>query len=472
MTAHRGVSTFERIEALVACDELYDLADAVPTTDPTVGGRPRHYPTYMWILYDALVSVWGSARRVEAELGHRVTWGTLRTLIRTRFPDDPGRWLPEQPMRRWHYLYGRTRWLTHPDVLPHLHQIHRASAIGQARSLGLLDPDGPGSFTHPDLTRMIYADGKVITPLFRARPDTRIVNKETGEVRTPRYEADAGLHFEGTGETAWGTKWVIAAVRSPEVHGRVILDVDWVPTPGGETQTAMGTFAHLATAAPGAQGVIYDTALRGVHHHQLLRHHGLLPVNKVAAAEGTGPRTKGRRRREKSTYVETRQITLPDGTDTTIDIFARGGTIGIATLTDTGDTVFTPLRRIRTTRTRDKAGTYRWYNHHRLPDRYGGRDITIRLHGNDDDTRRRFNRTENVRPIPPGDPDFTRLYRRRNDAESINRALDDTMYLRRAHTIGHRRQHLNLLTHALGVNALATHRHRQRTGDPPLTTAA
>ena len=49
------------------------------------------------------------------------------------------------------------------------------------------------------------------------------------------------------------------------------------------------------------------------------------------------------------------------------------------------------------------------------------------------------NRAENVRQIPPGDPDFETLYRRRNDAESINRHLDGTLWLRRAHRIGNRR---------------------------------
>jgi len=77
----------------------------------------------------------------------------------------------------------------------------------------------------------------------------------------------------------------------------------------------------------------------------------------------------------------------------------------------------------------------------------------------------------NIRPIAPSDPEFAALYGRRSDA-SINRALDDTMWLRRAHSIGHERQHLNLLTHALVVNSLALHRHRQRTSDPPLPYAA
>ena len=98
--------------------------------------------------------------------------------------------------------------------------------------------------------------------------------------------------------------------------------------------------------------------------------------------------------------------------------------------------------------------------------------VTVRLHANDDDTARKFNRTENVRPIAPDDPGFTELFRRRNDAESINRALEDTLLLRRAHSIGHQRQHLILITYALTVNSLAIHRHGHRSGDPPDQLAA
>ncbi len=67
-----------------------------------------------------------------------------------------------------------------------------------------------------------------------------------------------------------------------------------------------------------------------------------------------------------------------------------------------------------------------------------------------------------ARPIAPTDPDFARLYPRRNDAESINRNLDDTLWLGRAHSVGHERQLLNLLGYALMVNGLALHRHRGR----------
>ena len=113
-----------------------------------------------------------------------------------------------------------------------------------------------------------------------------------------------------------------------------------------------------------------------------------------------------------------------------------------------------------------KRGTYRWYNDYRLPDDYGGGTVTVRLHQNRDDESRGFNRAENVRQIPPGDPDFETLYRRRNDAESINRHLDDTLWLRRAHTIGARRQLLNVITYAMGVNAMTMRRHGSGVAPP------
>jgi hypothetical protein len=131
-----------------------------------------------------------------------------------------------------------------------------------------------------------------------------------------------------------------------------------------------------------------------------------------------------------------------------------------------GKPVFVPLDRVRTHRNTDKRGTFRWYNDYRLPEHLGGGVVTVRLHANAEDAKRKFNRAENVRQIPPGDPDFEVLYRRRNDAESINRHLDDTLWLRRAHSVGNRRQLLNMITYALGVNALSMHVRRQGLAPP------
>jgi hypothetical protein len=449
------------VEAIVENPAIYQLAELIPAADLGRGGRRRQYPEYMWLIYEALVSVYGSARQVEAELSHPVVWDLLRARVRRQFPKDPSRWLSAAPMRRHHYLYARNRYLTHPNVLEALCALNREIAARQARELGLLDPDGPGSWTHPDLSRMLHADGKVITPLFRARPGDTQLDTRTGELRLLRADPDGGLHVEGDGETAWGVKFVLVAARTADPHGRIILDVEWVPTAGGEARTAMSCFTRLAPLVEGAQGVIYDTALRGVHHQTLLRDLGLLPINRVTAAKANpkSPR-RAERRIEKSARIEEKTLTV-DGRPVTITLYARGGAVGIGELTETGDLTFSELPRIRTHRNRDQNGRYRWYNDYQLPNRYGDQTITVRLHGNADDTARRFNRAENVRPIPPSDPDFARLYPRRNDAESINRNIEDSLWIGRAHSIGHARQNLTLLGYTLMVNGLALHRHRR-----------
>jgi len=455
-----AVSALERVEAILRNPALYDLADEIALPDDAKGGRPRHYPVFMWLAYAALLSVYGSARRVEAELGHPIVWDLARRLVRQQFPTDPSRWLRAQPMRRHHYRYGRDRYLADPDTLARLVGRHSVVASSQARELGLLDADGPGSWTHPDPSRVLHADGKVITPLYRAQPGTTRVDKATGEVRTVRSEPDGGLHFEGTGETAWGVKFVLVAARSTDPHGRIILDVEWVPAPGGEARTAMDCFTRLTPNVEGAQAVIYDTALRGVHHQTILHDLGLLPINRVTAAQASvkAPRRKGGRRVPKSTYLEDKTIETPTGAQT-VSLYARDGALGLGELTDTGEMHFVPLRRVRTHRNPGRNGTFRWYNDHRLPDSYGGGTITVRLHGSTADADRKLNRTENLRPIPPDDPDFARLYPRRNDAESINRDLDDSLWLGRAHSLGHARQHVDLLGYALMVNGIALHRH-------------
>ena len=107
---------------------------------------------------------------------------------------------------------------------------------------------------------------------------------------------------------------------------------------------------------------------------------------------------------------------------------SKAGAIGVMRPTEAGDLRFAPLARIRTHRMRARSGLYRWYNDYRLPEHLGGGQITVGLHHDDEDRKRRFNRTENVRPIPRSDPDFARLYGRRNDSESLNRALQDTLF--------------------------------------------
>jgi hypothetical protein len=173
-----------------------------------------------------------------------------------------------------------------------------------------------------------------------------------------------------------------------------------------------------------------------------------------------------RGRHDRSIHVEDQFVPLADGSVRILRLVARVGAIGLEKSTDEGGKEFAELRRVRTLRYRDRSGLYRWYNQYALPEAYDGKTVMVRLHANEADAARKFRRTEHVRPIPPSDPDFRRLYGRRSDAESINRGLEDTLYLRRAHSVGHARQHVNLLGYALMVNSLALQEHRRHQNLP------
>src|SRR5438105_1010435 len=119
-----GVPLLERVGAILRNPAIYRLADEIPQPDASLGGRPRTYPAFMWVLFEALLSVYGSARQVEAELSHPLIWKFIRTLVEEQFPDDPSLHLPPEPMRRHHYLYGRNRYLTDPSVQDVLLRLH------------------------------------------------------------------------------------------------------------------------------------------------------------------------------------------------------------------------------------------------------------------------------------------------------------------------------------------------------------
>ena len=234
------------------------------------------------------------------------------------------------------------------------------------------------------------------------------MGKATGEVKQVRSDPDADLHFEGDREVTYGTKYVLVAARTRDERGRIILDVEWVADRGSEARVAVDCFSRLSPLVPGAQAVVYDTALRGVHHQKLLRELGLIPINRVTASVASikRPRRKGGRRVEKSVHIEDKRIRLSDSSTRTARLYSEAGAVGLGELSVSGEVIFWRLPRLRTHRIRDKKGLFRWYNDYALPSEFEAKTVTVRLHGNQDDVTRRFNRTENVRVIPPGDPDF------------------------------------------------------------------
>ena len=233
-----------------------------------------------------------------------------------------------------------------------------------------------------------------------------------------------------------------------------------------EADIAVANLLELAPLAPGALGAICDTVLRGVHIDRLVRATGWIVVNPVTA-QRVDPKTG--ERTEKTGFVRTVVFEYPDGSTEMVDIWFSGGLLCRVVYADDGTRVLVPLRRVGNP-IRKNNRTFRTYVEYEVPCPRGRDPQVIRAptFSQEDDP---FNVPENIRQIPPGDPDYERLMGRRSDAESANRGIDDQLYLRRARSLGARRQLFDLFAHAFVENSVARKRHRSAAG-PPAELAA
>jgi hypothetical protein len=83
-------------------------------------------------------------------------------------------------------------------------------------------------------------------------------------------------------------------------------------------------------------------------------------------------------------------------------LYAQGGALCAGELDERGEIVLTPLARIKIESRRNADGTWRWYGVYAHP---SGGTVRVRLDTTDEDRARKFNRSEHLRPIAPGDPD-------------------------------------------------------------------
>ena len=440
------VSRHREVAAILDAGFPWDTAerlDAALTLDPTRGGRPRRYPTVCAVIWNQLIKIFGSSRQVEVELGcvESGWWQQIRDAAAAR-----GIELPVEPMRRYHFEWLRNTYVEADEGHAAMGDAFREDAALSAVLIGLCDPDGDGSLTHPSPNRVVVGDGKVVTPRFKTNPRNRNkLNKRTGEIRTVQADPDAKLHVTGGGERVFGTKFVLLSARGDHRNQRIILDVAY--SPSNEAADALAALERTLPLLPGAQAVAYDGAFRGVHLRPLMKRHGVVPVSRLHSGQhGQVPdRYYGK-------------ATVLGGTATEIDVHIVNGAPCARTFTVDGEPITAPLARVKTER-RGRPGAHRFYNVYTVPTDLGGGTIRLRLDQAEDDVATGFNREEHLRAIPPDDPDHAAIYGRRNDTESGNRLLDDSMLRERAHTVGWRRQLLDVMCWAAVRNAVAVWQH-------------
>jgi hypothetical protein len=191
--APRRLSTAEQIEAVFSSPALYELAELIPR--PPVG-RPPANPAYVVLAYGVLSRLYRSGIQVQTELAHPATWRLVRDTVARmsqRLPDELVPRLPgDRPATFEAFRNARDRYLTDPEIRVELQARFIDAAVRQARSFGLLRPDGPGSLCHPDRSRCIYGDGTVVRPMYRPPAARRETDPETGETRV--------VYLDGTGQ--------------------------------------------------------------------------------------------------------------------------------------------------------------------------------------------------------------------------------------------------------------------------------
>lgn len=437
-------SDMEKIEATMHYIAAHRIHRCIPDVR---GGRRRSQTAFMWIVFHLLVDfVFHGAHGTAAEIGHRWVWTRMRAIAKDLFPDEPWMWLPSRPMKRHHYLYFKKKYLKDPLVLAQLKRCERELAALLAQDCGIFDPRKPKKWSNLDPNDFFQGDGTVITPRYRAKPGTTVTDRMTGEVRGKRSDPDATMHVEGGGNAAYGNKFVFLSARTP--YGRVFLDHEFVAQrgEGGEAGVAMRCLERLTPLLPGAVGLNYDRAMRGMHIDRAARELGLVIVTgMVKDDDETG--------KPKAWHIEDRLIPTPSGKWETIHIYAERGVPGLLELDERGGKHFIELE-LDKREVRVSPGSVRMYRLVLLPDRLGGGTLRIRVTGDDEDEARGLNRAEHLRFVAETDPDFYPLKAQRNDAESLNRYFTDTLDFGRAHSVGALAQDADVLGFALGQNAL------------------
>ena len=447
MTRQRPQSVAELLTTLTTGPYLAGLAEHL---EGARTGRPRKHPTWVPVAYGALARHFRSHNRLDGELTTGL-WDQLRTAAVAAGLKDPG----ARPYLYPQHAYWRDRVMLDEERRTELLAAFTDLALVQARTLGLLLPDGPGSITHPHPSRTIYGDGTVVRPIYRRprtdSPDAVVLDPTTGEVipaRARRHDPSAADFYRWDGPVH-GNNFVAVHARDDRPGGRVVLGVARVDAPGREADTAVALIESVCAAAgPGITAAVYDGAFRGVHLDRLMRRSGLVVINKLHAA-ARNDTTTAPRRRPLGTF------THPAGRRGTCThtLHVEDGTVVDVALADDGSpvTVATAVRR-QVKRTPRSDGTYRFSLGIDVPCRHGDLRLWLSPHATDDDP----GLPDHLRLVPPAGPDFDRLYGLRNDSESFNSQYKRTLLVDRATSVGWERQLFDVLTFAVLENSRAS----------------
>ncbi|WP_234312937.1 hypothetical protein [Streptomyces seoulensis] len=407
----------ERFEYLVNNPDLYTAAAALP--GPSDVGRPAHYPPVIYLIFLCAISLFGSARSTASHLQRPLWWETVRQAVRRHQGDEAADALkPVGPSRsNWNHYFGKHLKPANARV----RDTSRDLWIQQALDHGMMQQSAKRvSRIYPERQQVLHGDATVAAPP-SSHTEHETADKTTGEIRTHRVDPDAGITVEGGDKQVYGNKFLSVGVRlADKAHSRVILALESIrhrsqaedPDREGEGAAFVDMVKYVLTRAPGLRAATYDAALRGKHRAPLIAE-GLV----VFTPQHSGLKPQSLQRYQKGTCTH--------------DLYVAEARVCERRITIDGQTHYTPLP-VEELEYREGKRT-RFY--HRLTIPCGIKDHTlhIRVDETEDDRqidpttgRKRFNRTEHLRQVPPDTPAGRRLKGFRQDSESTHSRFDQS----------------------------------------------
>ncbi|WP_157210207.1 hypothetical protein [Nocardioides aequoreus] len=476
-------NTWTRIRAVLTSPTVYELG-RVLEPEHLVGRRPEN-PAYVVLAYGVMARILRSGIRVELDLAEGHTWAAARNLM-IRTIAERGLDLPPPGARppKWdHWRFLRNHHLATEDGLGLLGREFPPIAVAAARRIGLLDPHGPGSLTHPDQTRVTYGDGTLVRPLYRPPAAVTVENDDgttsiaypdprTGQLLAApphRFDPDLQAHHGRAGPVLTHG-YVCWHARGPHPYERIDLAAGHIPAPGAEAATAVELLRDVHRAAgTGIQLVVYDGALRGTHIETIMRNYGYAVLAKQHAdaagddREGLSLVKTPNGHRARSIPLGTIAHDLPNRT-CRHHIAAAAGQVVEIDLDDSGDpVVVSTLSRSHVKRQRRRDGHYHFNVGYQLACPYETVTVWLSPHPDKNAAPGDHRRPEQLRILPTGDPDALRLAGIRSDAESFHSNYKRTLIVNRAMSKGWQRGLIDLYCFTVLNNALAEHRHAEQT---------
>ncbi|MFE8963016.1 hypothetical protein [Streptomyces iakyrus] len=407
----------ERFEYLVNNPDLYTAATALP--GPKKVGRPAHYPPVVYLIFLCSISLFGSARSTASHLQRPLWWEAVRRAVRAHQGDEAADALrPTGPSRsNWNHYFHKHLKPAHGTV----RDISRDLWIQQALDHGMMKESGKRtSRIYPERQQVLHGDATVAAPP-SSHTEHETVDETTGEIRTHRVDEDAGVTTEGGGRQVYGNKFLSVGVRlANRAHSRVILALESIrhrsQEEDPEREAEGGAFVelvkHILTRAPGLRAATYDAALRGAHRAPLIAE-GLLVF--TPQHSGLPPQSLER---------------YQDG-PCKHDLYVAEARVCERHITVDGQTHYTPLP-VEELECRQGKRT-RYYHRLTIPCRAKDHTLRIRVDETEDDRqidpttgKKRFNRTEHLRQVPPDTPAGRRLKGFRQDSESTHSRFDQS----------------------------------------------